>query len=397
MRKTILSVTLSPLILVAASCGVAPSGDSANAKSQAAEASAGTAASRDDLTISVAAQFDEPWAIAFIPGTKFALITEKKGKLKLWEDSGTGSGQVRDVAGVPKVAYGGQGGFGDVVLAPDFATSRMVYLSWAEAGDGDTRGAAVGRARLVQDGTPRLEGLEVIWRQQPKVSGDGHYSHRIAFSPDGQYLFIASGDRQKMTPSQDMNSALGKIVRLLPDGTPAPGNPFTDQGGVTAQIWSLGHRNILGLKFDAQGQLWDLEHGPAGGDELNRVEPGKNYGWPVVSEGHHYDGKPIPSHATRPEFATAAIGWTPVIAPGNFIFYSGNAFPEWKGQALIAAMAPGALVRVAIDGNTAREVGRHEMEHRIRDIAQRDDGSLWLLEDGEKSSAGRLLKLSPKR
>lgn len=384
MRKTILSATLSPLIVIAASCGVAPSGDSANAKSQVA--------SNDAFTVNEVATFDEPWAIAFIPGTKYALVTEKKGKLKLWEDGG----QMRDVAGAPKVDYGGQGGFGDVVLAPDFASSGMVYLSWAEAGSGKTRGAVVGRAKLVQEGNPRLEGLEVIWRQQPKVEGHGHYGHRIAFSPDGRHLFIASGDRQAMTPAQDMSSALGKIVRLLPDGTPAPGNPFASKGGVTAQIWSLGHRNILGLKFDSQGRLWDLEHGPAGGDELNLVERGKNYGWPIVSDGDHYDGKPIPAHSTRPEFAKAAIGWTPVIAPGNFIFYTGSDFPEWRGEALIAAMNPGALVRVAIDGTTAREVGRYRMEHRIRDIAQREDGSLWLLEDGDKPGAGRLLKLSPR-
>lgn len=384
MRKTILFVTLSPLIIVAASCGVAPSGDSASAKSQVA--------SNESFTVSEVANFDEPWAIAFIPGTRYALITEKKGKLKLWEEGG----KIRDVAGVPTVDYGGQGGFGDVVLAPDFATSGMVYLSWAEAGSNDTRAAAVGRAKLVLDRNPRLEGLEVIWRQQPKVSGSGHYSHRIAFSPDGQYIFIASGDRQKMEPAQDMNSTLGKIVRLLPDGTPAPGNPFADRGGVAAQIWSLGHRNILGLKFDSQGQLWGLEHGPAGGDELNRIEPGKNYGWPAVSEGKHYDGRAIPSHSTRPEFTPALIYWTPVIAPGNFIFYRGSAFPEWRGQALIAAMNTGGLVRVAIDGTAAREVGRYPMENRIRDIAEREDGSIWLLEDGEKSSAGRLLKLSPK-
>lgn len=390
MRKTVLSATLSPLALIAASCDAAPSGDSARAKSQATEAP--ETASDTIFTIREAAQFDEPWAIAFIPGTKYALVTEKKGRLKLWEDGG----QVRDVVGVPKVDYGGQGGFGDVVLAPDFTTSGMVYLSWVEAGDGDTSGAVVGRARLVQDGSPRLEGLKVIWRQQPKVSGHDHYSHRIAFSPDARHLFIASGERQAMAQVQNINSALGKIVRLLPDGTPAPGNPFAGQGGVAAQIWSLGHRNILGLKFDAQGQLWDLEHGPAGGDELNRVEPGKNYGWPVVSEGDHYDGKPIPRHATRPEFATAAISWNPVIAPGNFIFYSGSAFPEWRGQALITGMNPGRLVRVTIDGNTAREIARYPMEHRIRDVAQREDGSLWLLEDGEKSGGGRLLKLSPK-
>lgn len=389
MRKSVLIATLSPLIFVAASCGSSPSGDSAAAQSQAAATP--TPSPSEPFTISEAARFDEPWAIAFIPGTQYALVTEKKGKLKLWQDGAA----VRDVASVPQVDYGGQGGFGDVVLAPDFATSGMVYLSWAEAGDGDTRGAAVGRAKLVLEGEPRLEGLQVIWRQEPKVTGRGHYSHRIAFSPDGQFLFIASGDRQKLDPAQEMDGNLGKIVRLLPDGTPAPGNPFADQGGVASQVWSLGHRNILGLKFDAQGQLWDLEHGPAGGDELNRVEEGKNYGWPIVSNGDHYDGKPIPRHATRPEFAAPAISWNPVIAPGNFIFYNGNTFPEWRGQVLIAAMKPSALVRVAIDGAAGREVARYPMTHRIRDVAQREDGSVWLLEDGEESGAGRLLKLVP--
>lgn len=363
---------------------MAPSGDSAAAQSQAGEPDA-------PFTVRAAATFDGPWAIAFIPGTKYALVTERKGKLKLWEDGG----QIRDVAGVPRVAYGGQGGLGDIVLAPDYASSSMVYLSWAEAGEGGTRGAAVGRAKLILGDEPRLDAVEVIWRQTPKVTGQGHYSHRIAFSPDGSHLFIASGDRQKMEPAQDMGGNLGKIVRLLPDGTPAPGNPFADQGGVAAQVWSLGHRNILGLKFDSQGQLWDLEHGPAGGDELNRVEPGKNYGWPVVSNGNHYDGKSIPRHPTRPEFAAPAISWNPVIAPGDFIFYNGTDFPEWTGQVLIAAMHPAALVRVTIDGTTAREVGRYSMTHRIRDIEQREDGSLWLLEDGADKDAGRLLKLSP--
>jgi glucose/arabinose dehydrogenase len=384
MRKSILIATLSPLIFAAASCGVSPSGDSASAQSQATDAS-------EPFAISVAAQFDEPWAIAFLPGTKQALVTEKKGKLKLWEEGG----QTRDVAGVPNVDYGGQGGFGDVVLAPDYASTGTIYLSWVEAGEGDTRGAVVGRGKLVLGAAPKLEDLKVIWRQEPKVAGRGHFSHRIAFSPDGRYLFIASGERQKMTPAQDMGQNLGKIVRLLPDGSPAPGNPFADKGGVTAQIWSLGHRNILGLKFDAQGQLWDVEHGPAGGDELNRVEPGSNYGWPIVSNGDHYDGKPIPRHPTRPEFAAPAISWNPVIAPGDFIFYNGNGFPAWKGEVLIAAMKPSALVRVALDGTKAREVARYPMTQRIRDIDQREDGTLWLLEDGEDKGAGRLLKLTP--
>jgi glucose/arabinose dehydrogenase len=330
--------------------------------------------------------------LAFIPGTPFALITEKQGKLKYWEEGGA----VQDVAGVPAVAYEGQGGFGDVVLAPDFATSGMVYLSWAESGGNGTKGAAVGRAKLVTDGRPRLEGLQVIWRQNPKVTGGGHYSHRIAFSPDGKYLFVASGERQKMTPAQDMGQNLGKIVRLLPDGTPAPGNPFGSRPGVAPQFWTIGHRNVLGLRFDGQGRLWALEHGPRGGDELNLVKAGQNYGWPVVSDGDHYDGRKIPRHATRPDFAAPAISWNPVIAPGDFLFYRGNLFPGWKGQAIIGGMSPNVLVRVAIDGEKAREVARVPMPHRIREIEEREDGSIWLLEDGKEGGAGRLLKLTPK-
>jgi len=331
--------------------------------------------------------------MAFLPGTPFALVTERKGRLKLWHEDGP----LREVDGVPEVAYAGQGGLGDVAPAPDFATSGTVYLTWAEPGDGGTRGAALGRARLALDGAPRLEGLQVIWRQQPKVTGDGHYSHRIAFSPDGRYLFLSSGDRQKLTPAQAMDGNLGKIVRLLPDGTPAPGNPFADKGGVAAQIWTLGHRNVLGLKFDAQGRLWDLEHGPRGGDELNLVEPGRNYGWPLVSNGDHYSGEPIPRHATRPDLAAPAISWNPVIAPGDFIFYRGDTFPAWRGQAVIAAMKPAGIVRVAIEGDRAREVARHPTRYRIREIVERDDGSVWLLEDGEEAGAGRLLRLSPGR
>ena len=384
MRLSTISATLSPVLLGLASCGSAPAGDNA-AKAQPAAAAA-------DFTVTEIARFDEPWAIAFIPGTPYALITEKRGRLKLWESEG----EVRDVAGVPTVAYGGQGGLGDVVLAPDFATSGMIYLSWAEPGEGDTRGAAVGRARLVLDGPPRLEGLQVIWRQSPKVTGQGHYSHRIAFSPDGNYLFVASGERQKFTPAQDVNANLGKIVRLLPDGSPAPGNPFADKGTIAAQVWTLGHRNILGLKFDDRGRLWDLEHGPKGGDELNLVKAGQNYGWPLVSDGDHYDGRAIPRNSTRPDLAGPAISWNPVIAPGNFIFYRGDAFPAWRGQAVIAAMKPAAIVRVAIDGEKAREVARVPMDHRVRNIAEREDGSVWVLEDGEEAGAGRLLRLSPR-
>ena len=373
-------IALSPLPLFLASCGAAQSGESKS-----------TAQAALPFTTTEMARFDEPWAMAFLPGTPYALITERGGKLMLWKQGG----QATEVAGVPAVDYAGQGGLGDVVPAPDFATSGMIYLSYAEAGQGDKRGAAVARAKLdLQQTAPRLTELEVIWRQSPKVSGEGHYSHRIALSPDGKFLFISSGDRQKFTPAQDMGQNLGKVIRLLPDGTPAPGNPFVSQGGNAAQVWSLGHRNVLGLKFDAQGRLWDLEHGPAGGDELNLVKPGQNYGWPLVSNGDHYGGKAIPRHATRPEFAAPAISWNPVIAPGDFIFYSGAMFPEWRGQAIIAALGSGGLVRVKIEGETAREIERLPLDNRIREIVQAEDGAIWVLEDGDNA---RLLRLSAKK
>lgn len=360
--------SLSPLALLLASCGSSISAQGSD------PAAAG-------IAVTDVATFDEPWAMTFLPGTQMALITEKKGKLKLWRE---GSAEAVDVAGTPKVAYGGQGGFGDVIAAPDFATSGTVYLSWAEEGEGDTRGAVVGKAKLMMDGsTPRLEGLSVIWRQFPKVTGKGHYSHRMTFSPDGKYLYVTSGDRQKFTPAQDLNANLGKVLRLLPDGTPAPGNPMAEKGGVTAQIWSFGHRNLLGIAFSPDGRLWDIEHGPAGGDEINLVEPGKNYGWPLVSDGDHYDGKPIPRNKTRPDLAQPAISWNPVIAPGDMIFYTGKAFPQWLGQALIAGLGSGGIVRVGIDGEKATELERIDLGNRIREIEQAPDGSIYVLEDGE--------------
>lgn len=361
--------SLSPLALLLASCGSSISAQGADP-------------STADIAITDVATFDEPWAMTFLPGTNKALITEKKGKLKLWTE---GTDKTVEVSGTPTVDYGGQGGFGDVVAAPDFAQSGMVYLSWVEAGEKDTRGAVVARAKLVMGDPPRLEGLSVIWRQFPKVTGKGHFSHRIAFSPDGQYLFISSGDRQKFTPAQDLAVNLGKVIRLLPGGTPAPGNPFESKGGVSAQIWSYGHRNLLGLAFSPDGRLWDIEHGPAGGDEINHVEPGKNYGWPLVSDGDHYDGKPIPRNKTRPDLAQPAISWNPVIAPGNMIFYTGKAFPQWQGQALIAALGAGGIVRVKIDGEKATELERIDLGNRIREIEQAPDGTLYVLEDGEEA------------
>ena len=289
-----------------------------------------------------------------------------------------------------------RGGLGDVLILPAReGSAHPIYLSWAEAGEGDARGAVVGRGTLVidemGDGSAEIADLKVIWRQ-PKVTGRGHYSHRLALSPDGRYLFVSSGDRQKMEPAQDTSNNLGSIVRLNLDGTPADGNAFTGQAGKAQDIWSFGHRNVLGLAFDAQGRLWDLEHGPAGGDEINLVKKGANYGWPVVSEGDHYDGREIPPHSTRPEFAAPAISWNPVIAPGDFIIYSGKLFKGWKDQAIIGAMDPTAVVRVAFAGDKAREVARHPMERRIREVVEAPDGSILLLED---KAGARLLRLTP--
>ena len=346
------------------------------------------------FTVEPLGQFAEPWAMAFLPGGRQALITEKRGVLKLW----TVGGDAVDVAGVPTVDYGGQGGLGDVILHPDFANNRIIYLSWVEAGDGGNRGAAVGRGRLVTEGgPPRLEGLEVIWRQVPKMEGRGHYGHRLAFSPDGRHLYISSGERQEFTPAQDMASNAGKILRLNPDGSVPDDNPFAARGGVAAQVWTLGHRNPLGIAFAPDGRLWEVEMGPAGGDEMNLIERGRNYGYPIVSDGDHYDGRTIPDHRTRPEFEAPKVVWTPVISPGDMIIYTGQMFPQWRGDALIAGLSGEALVHVDIDGTNARETHRWGMGRRIREIEQHPDGSIYLLEDQDDGVGGRLLRLTPAR
>lgn len=337
------------------------------------------------------ADFDEPWAMTFLPDGRL-LVTEKRGSLKLMGPDGrTGT-----ISGTPDVAYGGQGGLGDVVLHPDFPDNAQIYLSWAEAGEGGRRGAAVGRGTLVLDnqGGGRIDNLEVIWRQEPKVIGQGHYSHRIAFSSDG-HLYITSGDRQKFDPAQDMNQNLGKVIRLSDTGGIPSDNPFYDQGRVKAQIWSYGHRNLLGIAFAPDGKLWTHEMGPKGGDEFNLIERGSNYGYPIVSDGDHYDGAPIPDHSTRPEFNAPEISWTPVISPAGLIFYTGDLFPAWKGDAFMGGLSSQALIRVAVEGTTAREVDRWDMGARIREVEQGPDGAIYLLEDGGRGSQGRLLKLTP--
>ena len=382
----ILSSSLSPLALILASCGTGAVGET----TAGSEVSATT---DEGLIAQDYGTFAEPWAADFAPGTNWLFITEKAGAIRVVD---TATGTAGTVAGAPTVDYGGQGGLGDIAFLPaeisDEVGRRTVYLSWAEAGEDGTRGAAVGRGTLTCSGIEAcaIEGLEVIWRQ-PKVAGRGHYSHRITVSPDGQHLYIASGDRQAMDPAQDTSNNLGSIVRLNLDGSPAAGNPLP----ANPELWSWGHRNTLGLAFDAAGGLWNIEHGPAGGDEINLVKPGANYGWPLVSEGDHYDGKDIPPHSTRPDMAAPAITWTPVIAPGDMIIYRGKLFSQWQGQAVIAAMKPGALVRVSFDGETAREVGRHGFEKRLREVVEASDGAIWVLEDGRGSGKGRLLRLTP--
>jgi glucose/arabinose dehydrogenase len=359
----------------------------------AAEAPASTNPSEAFLTTPVA-EFAEPWAMTFLPDGRL-LVTEKKGALKLLDVS---SGRQGNVAGVPGVAYGGQGGLGDVIVHPGFAQNQIVYLSYAEPGEDGASGAAVARARLVVDaqGGGKLEGLTVIWQQVPKVQSNGHWGHRMAFGPDGK-LWVTSSERQKFAPSQDMKSTLGKVVRLNDDGSPPPDNPFASQGGVTAQIWSLGHRNPLGIAFDAGGRLFAHEMGPRGGDELNIIERGANYGYPVVSNGDHYSGLDIPDHPARPEFKAPLITWNPVISPAGFIIYSGAMFPDWAGDGFIGGLSSKALIRVEFGDGTAREAQRFDMGQRIREVEQGPDGAIWLLEDERSGAGGRLLKLTAPR
>ena len=306
---------------------------------------------------------------------------------------------------MPDVAYGGQGGLGDVALHPDFADNGIVYLSYAEAGVGGTRGAAVTRAVLnLTDRGGFLSDAEVIWRQYPKLQGFGHYGHRLLFDNDG-YLWISSGDRQKFTPAQDMQSNIGKILRLDDDGGIPADNPFVDyrrqdplvdRQGVYGEIWSLGHRNPLGLALDLDGRPWVIEMGPRHGDELNLVVREGNYGYPIVSNGDHYDGREIPDHDTRPEFLEPALWWDPAISPGDLALYDGKLFADWHGNFLAAGLSSSAIVRIEVDGDDAREVERYDMGARIRSVVQGPGGAIWVLEDERGDSQGRLLKLTPK-
>lgn len=339
--------------------------------------------------VKIIEKFDEPWAMTALPSGQL-LVTERKGKLKLFNPT---TQQQIEVQGLPKVAYGGQGGLGDLAVHPQFEQNQYIYLSYVEAGQ-DGYGAVVARGELDLTDTkkPQIKNLKMIWQQIPKVSGQGHYSHRILFGTDGK-LWLSSGDRQKFEPAQDMKSNLGKILRLNDDGTPVTDNPFFSQGAIEKQIWSLGHRNPLGLAFDLKNQLWTVEMGPKGGDELNRVIKGQNYGYPLVSNGDHYDGTDIPDHSTRLEFQAPEISWTPVISPSSLIFYKGNQFPAWKNKALIGGLSSEAIVVVDTEVKPVQEVQRLKMKQRIRALLENQDGSIWVLEDGKNA---KLLKLVAK-
>lgn len=332
------------------------------------------------------ADFNEPWALAELPDGRL-LITEKAGKLKLFDPK---TGQSLDVQAIPEVAYGGQGGLGDVILDPEFQQNQQIYLSYAEAGAGGY-GAVVIRGKLVLDAkpTPKLTQIQRIWQQVPKVSGQGHYAHRIKFGADGK-LWISSGERQKFEPAQDLKSNLGKILCLNADGTTPLDNPFQTHGEIAKQVWSLGHRNPLGMAFDPAGQLWVAEMGPKGGDELNLIVKGENYGYPLVSNGDHYNGLPIPDHATRPEFTAPVLDWTPVISPSSLMFYTGDVFPHLKHKAILGGLSSKAIIVVDTQAQPVRELQRIEMGQRIRGVLQAQDGNIWVIEDGQSA---RLLKL----
>jgi glucose/arabinose dehydrogenase len=366
------------------------------------DANSSMSADKPEFTTEIIATFDEPWAMTALPkadnSPQKILVTQKTGELFIVD---TTTGAKTAVTGVPTVAYGGQGGLGDVIIAPDFASTNNIYLSYVEAGEGADSskfGAKVIKATLsgLDTSTPSLQAIMPIWEQSPKVEGQGHYSHRLLFSPDGQYLYISSGERQEKTPAQDMSVNLGKIIRLNADGSIPADNPFSnDTNDIAKQFWTIGHRNILGMAFDDSGRLWAHEMGPRGGDEFNLIKKGKNYGWPLVSNGRNYSGVDIPDHDTQPEFEAPEITWTPVISPSSMSVYSAGTvddFPEWQGNILISGLSSKALIVVGLnDDNTASERYRYDMGERVRSVLA-VDGSVWVLEDGNESG---LLRLSP--
>jgi glucose/arabinose dehydrogenase len=336
----------------------------------------------------VARGLAHPWGLAFLHDGRM-LVTERPGRLRVVARNGAVSPPVTNV---PKVYDSGQGGLLDVQLSPSFATDRLIYLSFAEPGAGGAS-TAVARGRLNGTATA-LENVETIFSQQPKVSGGRHFGSRLVFARDGR-LFVTTGDRGEGAPAQDPSNHIGTILRIEPDGTVPPDNPFVGRSGARPEIWSYGHRNGQGAALHpVTGALWQHEHGPRGGDEINIPKPGLNYGWPLVSWGTEYSGGPIPDPPTRPEFAQAAYQWTPVIAASGMAFYTQGLFPSWRGNLLVGGLVAGAVVRLTLDGERVIGEERIPLGARIRDVRVGPDGAVYVLTD---DSPGKLLRLSPKK
>ena len=334
----------------------------------------------------LAGGLDHPWGLAFLPDGRM-LVTERPGRLRIVSRDGRLS---QPLGGVPRVFAQGQGGLLDVALSPDFATDRLVYISYSEPGEGGA-GTTVARGRL-NDAGAALENVDVIFRQQPKVGGTAHFGGRLVFARDGT-LFITTGERFKFQPAQDLSVDLGKIIRINPDGSVPRDNPFVGRDGARPEIWSYGHRNIEGAALNPQtGVLWAHEMGPRGGDELNIPEAGRNYGWPVVSWGEHYDGTPIPKPPTRPDLAQPIYYWNPVISPSGMAFYTGDTFPAWRGSLLIGGLSAQGIVRLTLDGQHVTGEERIPLGARIRDVRQGPDGAVYALTDQRD---GRILRLAP--
>lgn len=358
--------------------------------------------------------------MAFLPGTSLGIVTEKPGRIWLVDIK---SGAKQPVSGVPRVVAQGQGGLLDIALSPSFASDSLVYLTYAAPSPNGGSSLALARARLVRSSSGgSLQGLSVLWND-PEGGKGGQFGAVIAFAPDGRSIFLSSGERQRFTPAQDPNQPLGKILHLTLDGKPSPDNPWPGRSGAAsvtitdppedtqaaaraptrimrwpgpnltpAETWTLGHRNPYGLTFDSSGRLWETEMGPKGGDELNLIIKGKNYGWPLVSEGENYDGNPIPKPSTRPDLEQAKLFWVPSVSPTTLLIYSGSLFPEWKGNGFIGSLSGHSLIRVVFHGDSAQKANRWDMGNRIRWVGQGPDGAIYLLEDEE---GARLLRLTP--
>ena len=311
------------------------------------------------------------------------LVTERPGRLRLVSEDGAIS---KPLTGVPEVFAQGHGGLLEVAIDPDFKSNRLVYL-YAEPGEGGAS-TAVAREKL---GESALDDVELIFRQVPKINGNLHFGSRLAFAPDGT-LFITLGERFQFTPAQDLSNLFGKIVRINPDGTVPKDNPFVGRKDARPEIWSYGHRNSEGAAIHPEtGKLWENEFGPKGGEELNIPQAGKNYGWPVVSWGEHYDGRKIPEPPTHPEFADAIYHWNPVISPSGMTFYTAAAIPAWRCNLLIGGLSSQAIVRLTLDGETVEAEDRIPMAALIRDVVQAPDGSVYALTD---EGDGRILRLT---